>query len=128
MNSSISSSDEASEWGRWLVTFLGTLAFGTLLVFALMIVVDPYDSGRLGLLGIEGISDRNPRTANASRARHLHFDSAIIGNSHGQILNPADLSQMTGARFVQLTAPGTASREQLAILNFFVRHHQHSGR
>jgi hypothetical protein len=127
MSTSISNSDDASEWGRCLVACLGTLALGALLVLTLVIAVDPYDTGRLGFLGIEGIRDSNARTANASHARDLNFDSAIIGNSHGQILRPADLSQMTGVRFVQLTVPGTASREQLAILNFFLRHHQHIG-
>ena len=30
-------------------------------------------------------------------------------------------------RFVQLTVPGTGPREQLAILDFFVRHHPRIG-
>jgi hypothetical protein len=124
MSSSISSSDPVSQWSRWLVSFLCTIAFGTSLLFAFVIVVDPYDSGRLGFVGIDGVNDWNQRTASASRARDPRFDSAVIGNSHGQILNPAELSRMTGARFVQLTVPGTASREQLAILDFFMRHHQ----
>jgi hypothetical protein len=124
MSSSISSSDLLSQWSRWLVIFACTIAFGTSLLFVFVIMVDPYDSGRFGFLGIEGVNDWNQRTASASRARDPRFDSAVIGNSHGQILNPAELSRLTGAHFVQLTVPGTASREQLAILDFFMRHHQ----
>jgi hypothetical protein len=124
MSSSISSSDPMSQWSRWLAIFGCTIAFGTSLLFVFMIVVDPYDSGQFGFLGIQGVNDWNQRTASASRARDPRFDSAVIGNSHGQILNPAELSRLTGAHFVQLTVPGTASREQLAILDFFVRHHQ----
>jgi hypothetical protein len=123
MNSSISSSDHLSQWNRWLVILACTIAVGTSLLFVLMIMVDPYDSGRFGFLGIEGINDWNQRTANASRARDPRFDSAVIGNSHGQIISPAALSRSTGAHFVQLTVPATSSREQLAILDFFLRHH-----
>jgi hypothetical protein len=127
MNSSISSSDNPSEWGRCLATFLGVVVLGACLIFAFMIVVDPYDSGRFGLLGIEGVDDRTAATANASRARDPHFDSAIIGNSTGQRLSPAELSDATGLHFVQLVAPGADPRGQLAILDFFLRHHQRVG-
>src|SRR5437868_4251016 len=129
MSSSISSSDavlapsEASAWGRWLATFLSALALGAALVFALVLIVDPYDSGRVGLLGIHGVDDISPRTANASRARDPQFDSAMIGNSTGQLLKPSELSRLTGLRFVQLTTPGTGPREQLAILDYFARKH-----
>jgi hypothetical protein len=127
MNSPISSSDTAADWGRCLAAFLGALGLGALLVLAFMIAVDPYDSGRFGLLGIEGVADSTEVTANASRARDAQFDSAVIGNSTGQRLNPAELSQETGKHFVQLTAPAADPRGQLAILDFFMRHHQRIG-
>ncbi len=131
MSSSISSSDVApprpAEWGRWLATFLGALALGAAAVFAFVLIVDPYDSGRAGLLGIKGVRDASPRTANASRARDPQFDSAVIGNSTGQLVKPDELSRLTGSRFVQLTVPGTGPREQLAIMDFFVRQHPRIG-
>jgi hypothetical protein len=128
MNSSISSSDAAADaaaraWGRWLTAFLGALALGSALILAVVLVIDPYDSGRVGLLRIEGVDDESPRTANASRARDAQFDAAVIGSSTGQLLKPSELTRLTGARFVQLTVPGTGPREQLAILDFFVRNH-----
>ena len=89
--------------------FVGALALGCAVVFALVMAVDPYDSGRFGILGIEGISDESPRTANASRARDPQFNSAVFGNSTGQLLKPSELSRLTGARFVQLTVPGTGA-------------------
>jgi len=100
------SSDDASEWSRCLVACLGTLAIGAALVLVLVIAVDPYDSGRFGFLGIEGVDDWTPATANASRARDLHFDSAVISNSTGQLLAPAELSRTSGNHFVQLASPG----------------------
>lgn len=131
MSSSTSSSEiagaDSAAWGGWLATFLGALALGCVAIFALVLAVDPYDSGRAGVLGISGVRDASPRTANASRARDAQFDSAVIGNSTGQLIKPAELSRLTGDRFVQLTVPGTGPREQIAIMDFFVRHHPRPG-
>ena len=118
--------EAAPAWGRWLATFVGTLAVAGALVFGLILIVDPYDSG-FGLLDIKGVDDASPRTANASRARDLQFDSAVIGNSTGQLLKPSELSRLSGAKFVQLTTPGTGPREQLAMMDYFVRHHPKVG-
>lgn len=129
MSSSTSSSDAAPDgaWGRWLAVFLGVLGAIAVLVFAFLIAIDPFDSGRYVPSLIAGVSDESPRTANASRGRDPNFDSAIIGNSSGQALRPATLSQLTGLRFVQLTVPGSGPSEQLALLRWFVRHHQRIG-
>lgn len=121
------SDDLSPEWGRCLGACLGALGIGLLLVLALMIVVDPYDSGKLGLLGIAGVNDRDTHTATASRARDPGFDSAIIGNSTAQMLDPAALSRMTGLRFAQLYLVGGSPREELAVLDFFLRHHRRVG-
>jgi hypothetical protein len=129
MSSSTSSSDlcAGAGWAVWLGAFLGALGVGTALVFAFVIAVDPYDNGQFGFLGIEGVSDIVQSTANASRARDPQFDSAIIGDSTGQPIKPAELSRLTGHRFVQLTVQGAGPREHLAILEFFVRRHTHVG-
>ena len=129
MSSYTSSSEiaDVTEWGRWLGVFLGALALGAALIFALVLAIDPYDSGRVGILGIRGVDDASPRTANASRASDPQFDSAVIGNSTGQLLKPSELSGLTGKRFVQLTVPGTGPPEQLAIIDFFMRQHRQVG-
>ena len=119
--------DSSPEWGRCLAVCIGTLGGGLLLVFALMLLVDPYDSGRFGLLGINGVDDRNTMTATASRARDVNFDSVIIGNSTAQMLEPAELSKATGLRFVQLYVTGANPHEQFAVLDFFLRHHARVG-
>jgi len=127
MDSPTFTSDPSPGWNRCLAACLGALGIGALLLFAVVIAVDPYDSGRFGLFGIDGVDDRNTQTATVSRARDPQFDSAVIGNSTAQLLNPADLSQATGLRFVQLYLTGGSAREQLAVLDFFLRNHPRVG-
>jgi hypothetical protein len=114
---------DAAAWERCLKACIGTLGIGLFVVFALMILVDPYDSGRFGLLGIDGMTDRNTTTATVSRARDASFDSAVIGNSTAQLLDPVELSRATGLKFVQLRVNGASPAAELAVLEFFLRHH-----
>lgn len=127
MSSSTSSSDTDPGWGRSLLACLGTLAGAALLVLALMVAVDPYDSGKLGLLGIDGVDNRLTQITAASRARNPDFNAAILGNSTAQMIAPAELSRATGARFVQLYTTGSSPQQQLAVLDFFLRHHRDIG-
>ena len=105
-----STSDQPDDWGSSLAACLGALVIGAVLLFGVMIAVDPYDTGKFGWLGIDGVDDRDTHFATASRARDPQFDSAVIGNSTAQMLNPAELSRATGMRFVQLTRPAGAPR------------------
>jgi hypothetical protein len=92
-----------------------------------MVVVDPYDSGKLGLLGINGVDNRLTQITAASRARDPDFNAAILGNSTAQMIDPVALSRATGLRFVQLYMTGSIPREQLAVLDFFLRNHRQVG-
>ena len=114
-------------WSRCLRAFLGTTGISAGLLFGFLLAVDPYDSGRLGVFGIDGMVDRNTVTASASRARDPNFDSAIIGNSTALLLNPNPLSEATGLHFVQLSVVGGSPREEMAVLDFFLRHHERVG-
>jgi len=118
-------SSDAAAWDRCLKACIGTLAVGLFVVFGFMILVDPYDSGRFGLLGIDGMTDRNTTTATASRARDPNFDSAVIGNSTAQLLDPVELSRASGLKFVQLRVNGASPADELAVLEFFLHHHPH---
>jgi hypothetical protein len=110
-------------WQRFVTVFLMTLCLGGCAAFGFILLVDPYDSRRLGLGWISGIVDEDPRTASVSRGRDPRFDSAVIGNSRGQLIDPARLSSGSGLNFVQLTVPGTGPREQLVLLRWFMGHH-----
>ncbi len=114
-------------WRRGLILFARILGGCLALIGAAIVLVDPYDSGRLLALVPPGIDDGNPRTATVSRARDPQFNSAIIGNSHIQLISPANLSSATGMSFVHLSVPGTGPREQMTILDWFRRNHTRPG-
>jgi hypothetical protein len=112
-------------WRRWLITCSGTFAAALVFAWVFLLFIDPYDSGRFPGLRVFGVVDRNPRTANAGRARNPQFDAAVFGNSTGQLLEPARLSAATDLHFAQLTVPGTGPREQLTLLRYFISQHKH---
>ncbi len=84
------------------------------------VVLDPFDRGLLGG-PVRGVAEQGPRTANASRARDPAFDGAIFGNSHIQLVDPDALRAATGIAFVSLIVPGTGPREQLTLIDYFLR-------
>jgi hypothetical protein len=129
MISSISSSEAAAgaDWGRWLAVFAAVLAGAAGGLYVLLVLIDPYDTGRFPSLGISGIVDENPRTAIASRGHDPRFDAAVFGTSTGQMLEPRRLSAATGFNFVQLTVPGSGPREQLTLLRWYIGSHQRIG-
>jgi hypothetical protein len=129
MSSSISSSEAAAgaAWGRWLAVFATILVGASAGLYVLLVLIDPYDTGRFPSFGITGIVDENPRTAIASRGHDPRFDAAVFGTSTGQLLDPSRLSEATGFNFVQLTVPGSGPREQLTLLRWFIGIHQRIG-
>jgi hypothetical protein len=118
---------DAAAWRAFVVRFIAVFVAVLVLTLAVVILIDPYDSGRFPSIGISGVSDVSQRTANVSLGRSDKFDAAIIGNSHGQLLDPDRLTQATGQSFVQLTIPGAYAPEQLAMLHWFIRHHPRIG-
>jgi hypothetical protein len=120
MNSSISASER---WRRWLAFYAASaLALGAA-VAALLLALDPYDTGRLALLGEHGVPVLGQRLAAASLGRRPTVDTAIIGNSVMQLLAPQRLAAGGSIGVVQLTIPGTGPREQLVVAEWFRRHH-----
>jgi hypothetical protein len=130
MTSSTSGSDRHAArraWRRWLVVFAAAYFGAGALLFALLLLIDPYDTGRFPSFGIVGIADKSMRTADASRGRDPHFNAAVIGNSTGQRLDPYRLSQASGFRFIQLSIPKLGPEEQLVLMQWVVSHHTDYG-
>jgi len=114
-------------WRRYVLRLIAVFVATLAVVFVFIVAIDPYDSGRFPSIGLVGISDETQRTANVSLGRSRNFDAAIFGNSHGQLIDPARLTQQTGRSFVQLAIPGADAPEQLAMVHWFIRHHARIG-
>jgi len=110
-------------WCRFATAFLAVLLGGLGSIYVALVVLDPYDTARFPTFMPPGVPDDGSRTANASRGRDRRFDAAIFGNSRGQLLDPAKLSQATGASFVQLTTPGSGPKEHMTLMRYFMTHH-----
>jgi hypothetical protein len=110
-------------WRRFAVTFMAAFFGGLSLIYAALVLIDPYDTGRFATFMRPGVVDGNQRTASASRGRDPRFNAAVIGNSRGQLLDPQLLSQATGLDFVQLTTPGSGPNENITVMRYFMRHH-----
>jgi hypothetical protein len=123
MNSSISAS-EPRGWRRLLALYLASvLALGGVTA-GLILALDPYDTGRFSLFAEVGVPNFGPRLTAASRAREREMDTAIIGNSTIQLIDPERLSEQSGGHVVSLTVPGTGPEEQLVIGRYFLEHHR----
>jgi hypothetical protein len=118
---------DAPSWRRFALTTVLTAIGLSIALLLLLALADPYDTGRFSLMPDIGVSDGNPRTANASDGRSARFNAAIIGNSRGQYLDPPRLSALTGLSFARLTMQGSGPREQLAVMRWFARHHRTIG-
>src|SRR5262249_16126067 len=119
--------DSTRAWLHFVQVFVITLGTALAVIYLLILILDPYDNGRITHNIVFGVVDENPRTASASRGRDPHFDSVVIGNSRGQLLDPKRLSDGTGLSFVQLTVPGAGPQEQLTLLRWFIHHHRRIG-
>jgi hypothetical protein len=131
-SSSISSSDRAADlrltWRRFCVVLVATAAGLLAAILAAAYALDPYDTGRSGLFAKPGVRPQGPRTAAASRGRDPRFAGAVFGNSHIQLVSPERLAEATGIPFVQLSIPATGPKEQLTLIDWFLRHHDGGAR
>lgn len=121
MNSSISDSDP--RWRRLLVFYAASLLLLALILGAILLALDPYDSGRFALFDGNDVPRFGQRLTAASLGRRAGFDTAIVGNSTVQLLDPARIGAASGRAVVSLTVPGTGPREQLVVADWFLRHH-----
>jgi hypothetical protein len=103
-----------------ILQFVFGMVGGALLISAALVVMDPYETGRLGLLPSV---HWGANTAKTSRAADLTFDSAIVGNSRIMLVRPALLDERTGLKFVSLAIPGSQPREHFMVLDYLLEHH-----
>jgi hypothetical protein len=122
MSSSISGSERRS-WRRLLALYAGGVAVIGLVTAVLLLAFDPYDTGRFSVVSVDAVPDFGPRMTAASLGREPEMDTAIIGNSTIQLVDPVRVGAASGRHVVSLTIPGTGPLEQLTVAAYFLRHH-----
>jgi hypothetical protein len=117
----LSSTERA--YRRCAIAFLTVFFGGIGLIYAFLLVVDPWDTGRFPTPLPSGVVDIERRTATASRGRDPRFNAAIFGNSRTFTLDPERLSEATGLSFVSLGTPGSGPREEMLVTRYYLRFH-----
>ncbi|MGE0226729.1 MAG: hypothetical protein AB7F35_09765 [Acetobacteraceae bacterium] len=120
MSSSISSSDR---WRRFFRLAAGTGALVVAVVYAFVVLLDPFDT-----LPLSPPADRiqvasNARFAFPSLARSHRFDSALFGTSTSRLLRPAALDPLLGTRLANLSMNDATVWEQARLMQVFLRAH-----
>jgi hypothetical protein len=129
MNSSISTSEPAAPdaigagWSRWLIVFVVGSALGLGALLGVIVLVDPFSTGRLTPLARVDIAIGNRIYSDAGRVRDPQFDAAIFGNSHAVLIHPARLSQATDRHFVTLAINAMDAGDQAYLMTTFDRRH-----
>jgi hypothetical protein len=108
---------------RCAIAFATVFFGGIGLIYAFLLVVDPWDTGRFPSPISPGVADIERRTATASRGRDPRFNAAIFGNSRTYSIDPARLSEATGYEFVSLGTPDAGPREEIQVTRYFLQHH-----
>jgi hypothetical protein len=115
----MSSSTSSSEWRRFFCLAAGTAALAVAVIYAFVVLVDPFD-----ILPLSPPADRVPVASNArfafpALARSDRFDSAVFGTSTSRLLRPVVLNAEFGARFANLGMNAATAYEQTRLLAVF---------
>jgi hypothetical protein len=123
MNSSTSSSNQARPWRRFFVVLLSVGGGLVALLYAFVVVIDPW-----GSLPLSPSLPRVPISSNArfsfpALARAQRFDAAVFGTSTARLIRPVDLDPAFYAHFVNLAMNSATPWEQTQLLTVFLRSH-----
>ena len=110
-------------WRRYWTLVLGVAVGLAVALYALVLVVDPFDT-----VWFSPPFDREPISTNArysfpALARNHGFDSAMFGTSSTRLLDPEILDAALDASFVNLSMNSATAYEQSQLFSIFVRHH-----
>lgn len=110
-------------WRRYWTSALGVAVGLVLALYALVLVIDPFDT-----VWFSPPFDREPISTNArysfpALARNRRFDSAVFGTSSTRLLDPEVLNATLDASFVNLSMNSATPYEQSQLFSVFVRYH-----
>jgi len=110
-------------WRTFLRTLITTFVVVSVLVYLLIVLVDPYQHVPFSLPLDRAPISTNQRFAYPALARDATFDSVVIGSSTMRLLDPENLDLLLGTRFANLAMNSATAYEQMRIHDLFVRHH-----
>lgn len=111
-------------WPDFLRCLLLTAAAAGALVYAFILVLDPFDHLPFSPALARAPVDQNQRFSYPALARDPRFDSVVIGTSTVRLLAPARLDRALGGRFANLAMNSATAYEQSRMLELFVRHRE----
>ena len=120
MSSSISSSEP---WRRFFRLTVGAAAVVAGVVYAFVVLVDPFDSLPLSPPLNRVPVASNQRFAFPTLARSQRFDSAVFGTSSSRLLRPEVMNPLFAARFANLAMNDATVYEQSRLFGVFARAH-----
>ena len=110
-------------WRRYWTLALGVAVGLAVALYALVLVVDPFDTVWFSPPFEREPINPNQRFSYPALARKDRFDSAVFGTSSTRLLDPKVLNAELGASFVNLSMNSATAYEQSQIFDVFVRHH-----
>src|SRR5580658_6736238 len=123
MSSSISSSEPGAGWRRFFWLTVATAAGLVGVIYAFVVLVDPWGSLPWSLPLDRVPVTSNQRFAYPALARSAKFDSAVFGDSTSRLLRPAELNPPFGARFANLAMNDATPYEISRLLLVFAAAH-----
>jgi hypothetical protein len=106
----------------FLTVFLAVAAGAAALLYAAILLLDPYGVSPLRLPLKRAIMDINQRYMYPQIARTRAFDSVVIGTSTSRLLDPKALGAAFGGRFANFAMNAGTAWEQVELAKLYLRH------
>ena len=110
-------------WTTFVKTLLTSTFLGVAVIYAWILLVDPYDDVWFSPPFEREPVSKNQRFSYPAIARNPRFDSLVVGTSSVRLLQPSRLDPQLGAVFANLAMNSATPYEQSQILELFARHH-----
>jgi hypothetical protein len=108
-------------WRRWSLTLAGAALVFAAVLAGFVVVLDPFGLRVSAGRPARPLMDLNQRYMYPQLVRSGAFDAAVFGTSTMRLIDPAALSQVLGARFVNLAMNAATPWEQTQMAELFAR-------
>lgn len=109
------------DWAAFARLLAGCAAGLTALLFAFVVLADPYGLRTRPGEPAGAILDNNQRFMFPRIVRSRVYDSAVFGTSTVRLLDPATLDLLFGGRFANLAMDAATPWEQIELMRLFLR-------